>query len=253
MEIQQPPRPPLPMKAKTFVKNVVGIAVAVFAALVIRSCAFEPYNIPSSSMVPTLLVGDYLFITKYPYGYSKHSFPFSVPIISHGRIFGSTPERGDVMIFKEPTHNKTDFIKRTIGLPGDVIQVKEGRLYINGAVVPRILKGVEQYTGETGDQQTLTRYSETLPGGVTHDIFERSDNEPYDNFGPFTVPENTIFGMGDNRDNSADSRAFGPIPLENLEGRASFIFYSNNGEGYFFQFWKWHKSLRFKRFFTGIR
>lgn len=243
MEIQQ--------KATSTLKNIGGILIAVFLALLIRSFLFEPYNIPSSSMVPTLLVGDYLFISKYPYGYSKHSFPYSPPIMPQNRLFGENPKRGDVVIFKEPTHNKTDYIKRVIGLPGDTIEMKNGRLYINDTLVERTFKGEEDWPTEHGLMH-YTRYEETLPNGVKHDIYELSDNANYDNVGPFKVLPNHFFMMGDNRDNSLDSRYFGSVPFENLQGRAEFIFYSTNGTGYFFQFWKWPSMLRFKRFFTGI-
>lgn len=229
-----------------------GLVVAVLLALTIRSCAYEPYNIPSSSMVPTLLVGDYLFISKYPYGYSRHSFPFSLPFVPKGRIFANPPKTGDIVVFKEPTSNRVDFIKRIIGTPGDKIQMKNGRLYINGQMLNRRLIGQEMHTTEQG-QMLYTRYIETLPNGLEHPIFELGDNMQYDETPEYTVPENHYFMMGDNRDNSSDSRYFGFVPYENLEGRAEFIFYSNNGEGYFFQFWKWGDILRLERFFTGIK
>ncbi len=229
-----------------------GLGVAVLLAMTIRSCAYEPYNIPSSSMVPTLLVGDYLFISKYPYGYSRHSFPLSLPIVPKGRIFDTPPKTGDIVIFKEPTSNKVDFIKRVIGIPGDKVQMKNGRLYINGQMLERRLIGQEMHTTEQG-QMLYTRYIETMPNGLEHPIFELGDNMQYDETPEYTVPENHYFMMGDNRDNSSDSRYFGFVPYENLEGRAEFIFYSNNGGGYFFQFWKWNDILRLERFFTGIK
>lgn len=238
-------------KQETFCSNVIGLILAVLAALAIRSCAIEPYNIPSSSMVPTLLVGDYLFISKYPYGYSRHSFPFSIPFVPTGRVFYSAPERGDVVIFKEPLHNKVDYIKRVIGLPGDKIQMDNGRLYINDKPVEREFVGQEYHTTEQG-KMYYTRYIETLPNGVKHTIYELSDTMQYDDTEPVIVPENHFFMMGDNRDNSQDSRYFGTVPYENLEGRAEFLFYSNNGAGYFFEFWKWGQSLRLDRFFTGV-
>ena len=229
-----------------------GLVMAVLAALAIRSLAFEPYNIPSSSMVPTLLIGDYLFITKFDYGYSRHSFPFSLPIIPKGRLFYVQPERGDVVVFKKPPENKTDYIKRIIGLPGDIIQVKDGRLYINNQIVPREDHGQEYWDTEAG-RQLYTRYLETLPNGVVHDIYELTDNNIYDETDPIEVPEGHFFMMGDNRDNSLDSRYFGLVPAENLEGKARIIFYSTNGDGWFFQFWKWNKFLRLERFFTDIK
>lgn len=234
-----------------FWSNVIGLTLAVIIALGIRSVAFEPYNIPSSSMVPTLLIGDYLFISKYPYGYSKHSFPFSLPLVPKGRIWEKAPKRGDVVIFKVPTDNKTDYIKRVIGLPGDKIQMIDGRLYINDKMVERSYVSKEDWMTEQGEMR-YTRYIETLPNGVKHTIFEISDFTKTDDTDPIIVPEGHYFMMGDNRDNSLDSRFFGPVPAENLEGRAEFIFYSNNGKGWFYEFWKWGDSLRLERFFQGI-
>ena len=232
--------------------GILGLVLAVLAALAIRSLAFEPYNIPSSSMVPSLLIGDYLFITKFDYGYSRHSFPFSIPIIPKGRVFYVQPEQGDIVVFKKPPENKTDYIKRIIGLPGDKIQVKNGRLHINDVMVPRKEIGQENWETEAGNFR-YTRYVETLPNGVQHDIYELTDNNPYDETEEFIVPANHFFMMGDNRDNSLDSRKFGPVPAENLEGKARIIFYSTNGNGWFFQFWKWSKFLRLERFFNEIK
>ena len=229
-----------------------GLIMAALVALAIRSLAFEPYNIPSSSMLPTLLIGDYLFITKFDYGYSRHSFPFSLPLIPKGRLFYVQPERGDVVIFKKPPENKTDYIKRVIGIPGDTVQMKNGRLYLNGTIVPREYVGEEYLTTEAGPY-LYTRYKETLPNHVIHDIYELTDNTKYDETDPVEVPEGYFFMMGDNRDNSSDSRYFGLVPAENLEGKARLIFYSNNGNGWFFQFWKWSQFLRFERFFTNIK
>ena len=239
-------------KKKGLWSDIKGLLWAVLAALIIRSLWFEPYNIPSSSMVPTLLIGDYLIVTKYNYGYSKHSFPFSLPIVPKGRAFGKAPERGDIVIFKVPTDNKTDYIKRVIGLPGDRIQVQDGRLYINDEMVPREKIGEEDWTVEHDGLVHYTKYMETLPNGVKHWIYERSDTTKLDNTDVKIVPEGHYFMMGDNRDNSADSRVFGFVPAQNLEGKARFIFYSNNGNGDFWEFWKWKDSLRLSRFFKGL-
>ncbi|MDD3669391.1 MAG: signal peptidase I [Alphaproteobacteria bacterium] len=236
---------------KGFFSGTMGLVWAALIALGIRSFFLEPYNIPSSSMVPTLLIGDYLFISKWDYGYSRHAFPFSIPLIP-GRIFADAPQRGDVVVFKTPTDNRTDFIKRVIGLPGDAIQVKAGRLHINGAIVPRAFKAKEFWTTE-GGSAVYTRYVETLPNGLEHDIYEVSDTIAIvDDTPEIIVPPDHFFVMGDNRDNSQDSRFWGPVPAGNLVGKARFIFYSNNGAGWFVEFWKWHKSLRFSRFFNGI-
>lgn len=220
-------------------------------ALTIRSCAFEPYNIPSSSMVPTLLVGDYLFISKYDYGYSKHSFPLSLPLIPKGRLFNNPPQRGDVIVFKLPTDRKTDYIKRVIGIPGDIVQMQGGRLILNGQMVPREQIAIEDWLTESG-WQTYIRYKETLPNGVAHDIYELADTMQLDDTEPVTIPEGHYFVMGDNRDNSQDSRIFGLVDDELLEGKARLIFYSTNGNGWFFQFWRWTQFLRLERIFTEI-
>ena len=239
-------------KEKTIGGEIRGLLWAVVAALILRSLWFEPYNIPSSSMVPTLLIGDYLIATKYDYGYSKHSFPFSLPIIPKGRLFGKKPERGDIVIFKVPTDNRTDFIKRVIGVPGDRVQVQGGRLFINDVIVPRHKIGTEEWPIEHEGVVRYTKYMETLPNGVRHLIYERSDTMRQDDTDVVYVPEGYYFMMGDNRDNSSDSRFFGLVPEQNLEGKARFIFYSNNGNGDFWQFWKWRHSLRLERFFKGL-
>ena len=228
-----------------------GVFGAIFLALFIRSCVVEPYNIPSSSLVPTLLIGDYLFITKFDYGYSRHSFPFSIPLIPTKRLFYNSPQRGDIVVFKKPPENKTDYIKRVIGLPGDTVQMLNGRLYINNILVPRERKGTEVWETEAGEH-LYTRYTETLPNGVVHDIYELGDTFQYDNTPPIIVPDNHFFMLGDNRDNSLDSRSFGVVPAENLEGKARFIFYSTTGDGWFFQFWRWNEFVRKERILTEI-
>jgi signal peptidase I len=227
------------------------IFFALLIALGIRTILFEPFNIPSSSMVPTLLVGDFLFVSKWSYGYSRHSLPFSPPLGS-GRLFGSLPERGDVVVFKTPQDNRTDFIKRVVGLPGDRIQVQAGRLYINGKVVERQPVGSYSYRTEYDRRIDNTAYSETFPEGSVHSIIEQSDTFGSDNTGVYTVPEGHLFMMGDNRDNSNDSRMdVGFVPLENLVGKAQFIFMSFDGS--FFAFWEWPWSLRGSRFGTRIQ
>lgn len=239
-------------KKESWWGELKGLMWAVIVALIIRSVAIEPYNIPSSSMVPTLLVGDYIVVTKYDYGYSRHSFPFSLPLIPTGRIFESAPDRGDIVIFKVPTDNRTDYIKRVIGLPGDTIQMVNGRLLINGQMMDRRKIGEEDWEVEQAGLVHYTKYRETLPNGVKHLIYEQSDTKEQDNTDPFVVPDGHYFMMGDNRDNSMDSRFFGFVPAANLEGKARFIFYSNNGTGDLWQFWKWGDSLRLERFFEGL-
>ncbi len=222
-------------------------------AIGIRTFAFEPFNIPSSSMVPTLLVGDYLFVSKYSYGYSRYSLPWAPPLFS-GRIFGAEPRRGDVAVFKLPRDPSIDYIKRIIGLPGDRIQVREGRLYINGTEAPRAPDG--DYTvGGDGPAMIVKRFIETLPNGVRHDILKATDEGSANNTQEYLVPPGHVFAMGDNRDNSEDSRflnAVGFIPIENLVGRAEFIFFSVDAEAPWWEVWEWPFEIRFGRLFRGI-
>jgi len=225
---------------------------AILIAVLVRTFAFEPFSIPSGSMIPTLLVGDYLFVSKSSYGYSKHSLPFSLPLIP-GRVMYEMPKRGDVAVFKLPTDNKTDYIKRIVGLPGDTIQVRGGILHINGEAVKRERLGEYVYQDTRGIFHNAVRYTETLPNGVSHEILEESDTYPADNTPVYRVPDGHFFGMGDNRDNSRDSRFLmdvGYIPKENLVGRAEVLFFSNDGS--FWEVWTWPWSLRFERFFDGV-
>ena len=227
---------------------------AILIAVVIRTFLFEPYKIPSGSMYPTLQVGDFLFISKYTYGYSRHSFPFSFPRFS-GRIWETLPERGDVVVFKYPGDNKTDYIKRVVGLPGDKIQVKDGRLHINGKVLPREKVGnytIDEYVILPVD---FTEYKETMPNGKSYNILELSDNiRVVDNTVEFNIPDGNYFMMGDNRDNSNDSRKdVGFVPLENIEGKAQFLFYSHDDSAVWYNPISWIKSIRWKRLFNRIR
>jgi signal peptidase I len=230
--------------------TIKTLIYAVLIALFIRTFAFEPFNIPSGSMIPTLLVGDYLFVSKYSYGYSRHSLPLSLPLIP-GRVLSSVPERGDVAVFKLPRDNSTDYIKRIVGLPGDKIQVREGRLYVNGEIVDR--KQVKPFAvrGPLGSTIGIPQFEETLPNGVKHRILEQSDTFELDNTSVYTVPPGHVFGMGDNRDNSEDSRVLrrvGYIPMENLVGRAEFIFFSYDPDGS-----NWPLTVRWSRLFQAIR
>ncbi|HYZ64885.1 MAG TPA: signal peptidase I, partial [Acetobacteraceae bacterium] len=185
-------------------ENVKTIIYAGLIAIGIRTVAFEPFNIPSGSMIPTLLVGDYLFVSKYSYGYSRYSLPFSPDLFS-GRIFGRLPERGDVAVFKTPSNNQTDYIKRIVGLPGDRIQVRGGRLVINGVEAPRQLVGDYIYS-EDGRRTMAAEFMETLPNGRTHPILKLTEGGYANNTPEFRVPDGHVFAMGDNRDNSLDSR-----------------------------------------------
>ena len=224
------------------------IVIAVLIALGIRTFAFEPFNIPSGSMIPTLLIGDYLFVSKFSYGYTNYSFPFSPPLFE-GRVFGSLPERGDVAVFRKPGEEETDYIKRIVGLPGDRLQMIRGVLHINGEPVKREKLSEQAGTGP------YTQYIETLPNGRQHLIQERSDREVTDNTSEYLVPEGHVFAMGDNRDNSQDSRALydvGYVPVENLIGRAEILFFSHNGTARFWEVWRWPWAVRFSRIFNGI-
>ncbi|MBU6474961.1 MAG: signal peptidase I [Alphaproteobacteria bacterium] len=209
-----------------------AILAAALIALFIRSFLFEPFNIPSGSLLPTLQIGDYLFVEKYAYGYSKYSFPFGV-IDFKGRVWGAEPHRGDIVVFRQPKEAGIDYIKRVIGLPGDTVQVKGGRLYINGQMVQRRFVD-DEYKTDDGSSAIYKRYIETLPNGVQHYIYEISDHSYYDNTPLYKVPQGDYFMMGDNRDRSLDSRAMGHVgfvPAENLIGKAEFIFFSTRGAG----------------------
>jgi signal peptidase I len=239
---------------KIIIDNLKTLLFALVIAIIIRSLFIQPFYIPSSSMEPTLLVGDRLFVTKYSYGYSNHSFPFSPPILKN-RIMFTIPERGDVVVFKTPADNRTDYIKRLIGLPGDRIQFINSNLYIDNSEIlkSRISKNDKIYCGNmTIDVFT---FEEKLPNGKSYTSVYSKDF-PYQNSDIFIVPENHYFFLGDNRDCSKDSRflsSVGYVHKDNLVGKAQFIFFSSDKSiGSFFAFWKWHKSIRFDRFFKKI-
>lgn len=240
-------------KTESAGETVKTIVYAVLIAVVIRSFLFEPFRIPSGSMYPTLEVGDYLFVSKYTYGYSRHSFPASL-IPFKGRIWESLPERGDIVVFKYPGDNSTDFIKRVVGLPGDTIQLRRGRLFINDKQVERREAGTYKIDEFVVRPEQYTEYEETLPGGVKHRILEVSDYEPQvDNTTKVTVPEGHVFVMGDNRDRSDDSRvSVGFVPVENLVGKARFLFFSHNDKGRWYKPWTWPKAIRWSRIFNKL-
>ena len=227
-----------------FIKTII---IAGALALGFRSLLFEPFNIPSGSMIPTLLVGDYLFVSKYSYGYSRYSFPLSLAPFE-GRIFEMQPERGDVAVFRQPQNESIAFIKRIVGLPGDRIQVVNGVLRINDVAVTRDRKGF----ATASDGYNVIRfavYQETLPNDKSYMTQERSNDDLLDNTNVFLVPEGHYFMMGDNRDNSRDSRttSVGMVPAENLIGRAELIFFSHNSSASLWEFWKWPFAIRYGR------
>ena len=251
----------------SLVELIKAMAIAAAIALLIRSLAFEPFNIPSGSLLPTLQVGDYLFVEKYSYGYSRYSFPLDM-VSFEGRIFGASPARGDIAVFRQPKKTGVDYIKRIIGLPGDAIQVREGVLYINDQAVMRDLRDSETVMDD-GRTSLYKRYIETLPNGVQHYIYEISDYERFDNTPAYTVPAGHYFAMGDNRDSSLDSRAqeeLGFVPAENLIGRAWFIFFSTEGVGdkcarngsfaavasLGCKLVEWPQAIRYRRFFKPV-
>lgn len=240
-------------KTSALWETVRTVFYAIVIALVVRTFVFEPFNIPSGSMKPTLLVGDYLFVSKYSYGYSRYSFPWSLPLFD-GRILADEPERGDVIVFKKPSDNETDYIKRLIGLPGDRIQVLGGILHINGEPVRREKLG-ESTDPDSFSTRSFDVYRETLPNGRQHLIWEVSDGEPLDNTNEYLVPEGHFFFMGDNRDNSRDSRVLydvGYVPMDNLVGRAEFLFFSHDDSASWWEIWRWPWVIRFGRIFSGI-
>ena len=240
---------------KTIIENVKTIFYALIIAVIIRSLFFQPFYIPSSSMEPTLLIGDRIFVAKYTYGYSKHSFPFSPSLFSN-RILNKSPEYGDLVVFKTPADNRTDYIKRLIGLPGDTIQFKNGKLFLNNKEILR-KKVDNSYKIRCGSfSPDVIAYKETLPNGKEY-VAVYNKEGTRQNTDEYKVPQNHLFFLGDNRDCSKDSRylsSVGYVSNENLVGNAKMIFFSNDTiSGSVFKFWNWDQSLRIKRFFNLLK
>ena len=245
-------------------------------AWVIRSFVFAPFSIPSGSMLPTLFIGDYVMVAKWPYGFSRYSFPWGFPSFD-GRLFGTTPERGDVVVFRAPGSDE-DFVKRVVGVPGDRIAVQNGMLIINGRPIPRqpqgtfampisanspcrVVGGASQMIAQGDDGKPACLYpvySETLPGGRSYQVIDQVENPPADEVPTTVVPVGHVFLMGDNRDDSLDSRfsveegGIGFVPVENLIGRATFIFWSTDGTADYAKPWTWFSALRGSRIATGF-
>lgn len=234
------------------IEIVKTVVYALLIALVLRVLLFQPFTIPSASMDPTLLEGDYIIVSKFAYGYSRHSIPFSPPVFD-GRVFERVPQRGDIIVFKLPRDGRTDYIKRLIGLPGDRVQMRDGLLYINGREVPREALPIERVDAGSGFERDVQPYRETLPNGRTYTTFDFGTDGDLDNTEVFIVPEGHYFFMGDNRDNSSDSRVdatygVGMVPADHLVGKAEIILLSWNKGASLFKPWTWVLNARPSRF-----
>jgi signal peptidase I len=239
---------------ESVVETVKTIGIVVGIVAFVQTLLFQPFRIPSSSMEGSLEVGDYLFVSKFSYGYSIYSIPLISPAhASEDRVLGGEAERGDVVVFRLPSDPSQDYIKRVVGLAGDRIQVINGVLHINGAPVKleRIDDRIESL--EDGTEVHVERFNETLPNGVKHVVLNRDDESRFDNTQEFVVPAGHYFMMGDNRDNSNDSRGdVGYVPAANLVGKAQVVFFSHDGSAAFWQVWKWPFAIRYSRLFNLI-
>lgn len=251
--------------AKDDVWEILKVVVQALAiAFLVRVFLFQPFTIPSGSMEGTLLVGDYVFVSKYSYGYSKYSFAIPtivsdeiVPVDFAGRFWPGQPHRGDVIVFRKPTEPNVDYIKRLVGLPGDEIQVQDSVLYINGTAVPKQrVADLIEYDSRTGAPRTVVQFQETLPNGIKYNVLRRNPNNELNNTGIFKVPQGHYFMMGDNRDNSSDSRdpngGVGYVPFDNLVGKAQIVFFSCNSHFVFYEPWTWPTGIRWSRLFSLV-
>ena len=233
-----------------FKSNFLSLFYAILIAIIIRTFFFQAFFIPSSSMEPTLLVGDRIFVSKFSYGYSKHSFPFSLPLINE-RVLFSEPERGDIIVFKTPENLRIDYIKRLVGLPGDKIQMRDGILHINDIPVKRKKIRSETKLINNGQIRNVLVYEETLPNNVYYETFDMG-NTRADNTSEIFIPEDSYFFMGDNRDNSKDSRFVGSVPKNNLVGKAQIIFFATEGGSTILEFWRGPFDIQIDRLFKMI-
>ncbi len=240
-----------------FAEIVKTVIYALVIAFVIRVLAFQPFTIPSASMEPTLFQGDYILVSKFAYGYSRYSLPFSPPVLQ-GRVLARDPQRGDVVVFKLPRDTRIDYIKRLIGLPGDRIQMRGGVVYLNGKAVPREELAPVTELSAFGYPHQVERYKETLPNGKSYVTYSYGSDGQVDNTGVYEVPAGHYFFMGDNRDDSQDSRfpeavGVGYVPFENLVGKADIILLSWNDKATLFKPWTWFVDARPSRFFNLLK
>jgi len=259
-----------PVKKESWWETVKFVLTVFLGALIIRTFIVAPFSIPSGSMVPRLLIGDYLFVSKWSYGYSRYSLPFGLGSFD-GRFFGGVPERGDVVVFRYPGSND-DWVKRVIGLPGDTVEVRDGQVILNGQPVQRHriadlqvpispnspcdrARGdrIAPAQADNGTDCAYPRFRETLPGGRSYDVLDQISNAGPDNFAAVRVPEGHLFVMGDNRDNSADSRValedegVGMLPIDNVLGRVLVTFFSTDGSASWIKPWTWFSAARWDR------
>ncbi len=235
------------------VETYKTLGIAAFFFLFMPTLLFQPFRIPSSSMEGTLEIGDYLFVSKFTYGYSQYSFPFFTPVAFAGRVMDRPAERGDVVVFRYPPDPTQDYIKRVIGLPGDRVQMIDGLLHINGAPVKLERTDDRVEIAEDGSEVHVRRFYETLPNGVKHIILKRDEVGQMDETEEFKVPPGKYFMMGDNRDNSNDSRgSVGFVPEQNLVGRAELVFFSHDGSAQLWEVWKWPFAIRYSRMLNLI-
>jgi len=245
-------------RSQGWAKSIVDIVSIVLVVMAAKTAIAEPFYVPSGSMEPTLQIGDELLATKYPYGYSTASLPGFVVLPKTHRLFGEMPKRGDVVVFRWPGDRGQVWVKRVIGLPGDRIALHEGRVYINGEPVGLTRDGTGQVEREDGSRATAARYVETLPNGRKHRIFKLTPAEPLDEMAEVVVPPGHLFVMGDNRDNSADSRVplrdggVGLLPVNDLVGRVDAVVGSWDLATRFKPLWDWPSGLRLSRFFTAV-